>query len=208
MASKKPRKPDRATQPSNAPDIPTARRLQYAQNVLASVRYARTDYVGQRNPTRRIAAVRSFISEGVSFTWTLQNMRHREADFEEWYQPWATALKDDPVANFFYTVRVPAIHEGQLDLGPTMHISRLDLGELNKMLGPLLPPGRFNLIIGDASEGGTSYAVGSDGKRLYFDVPGMTTWEWIHGVPDDLKNTPLPVLMDRYIALLERIQNS
>jgi hypothetical protein len=61
------------------------------------------------------------------------------------------------------------------------------------------------VILGDSAEGGTCYAIGSDGKKVYFDLPGTMTWESLQGMPDHLAQMPLPVLMNRYIALLERI---
>lgn len=208
MASKKPKKPNRAGRPADAPDIPTAKRLEYARNILASVKRARTDYVGQRDSGRRLSAVRAFITEGVSLTWTLQKLRHREADFDEWYEPWASALRDDPVARFFYLSRAPVIHEGQIDLTTSMTMEKVSTDTLYRALTPLLPAGGFSIVIGDASEGGTSYATGSDGKRLYFDMPGISSWEWIQGTPDELRSLPLPVMMDQYVSLLERVMIS
>ena len=172
--------------------------------LLHRIRHAREDYVGQRDRLRRLSAVRSFLSNSVSLTWTVQNLRHREPSFEEWWAPWQQELKNDEVAQFFYMSRVPAIHEGQLDLGSHAQI-HLNTSELHRGVRALVPPGPYRVILGDSQEGGTCYAVGSDGKKVYFDYPGTVTWESIRGMPDHLTQIPLPVLMDRYIAMLERI---
>lgn len=205
MASKKPPNPRKEGRPKGLPDIPTATRLRYAQEAMASARHAADDYGGQRDRLRRLSAVRAFVSAGWTVTQALQNLRHQEPDFDAWYQPWQDELTRDPVARFFYNFRTGLLHEGQLDTTSHFRIATLNSGEVQRYAASLVPPGPFEVIMGDASEGGTTYVTGSDGKRVYFDFPGTTAWESLQGAPDDLANTPLPVLMNSYLALLQRV---
>jgi hypothetical protein len=204
MGSKK-KKPRKETRPANAPDIPTAERLRYATEVLQSIRHAREDYVGQRDRLRRLSAVRNFMSNGASFTWTLQNVRHREPDFEQWWASWRQELENDEAARFFYTARASAIHEGQVDLKSSTYVYNLSQTVLHRAVSALVPNGPYRVVLGDSAEGSTNYVVGSDGNKVYFDPPGTISWESVGNIPDQLAQVPLPILMDRYIALLERI---
>ena len=185
MGSKK-KKPRKEGRPADAPDISTAGRLRYAGEVLQSVRHAREDYVGQRDRLRRISAVRNFLSNGVSFTWTIQNIKHREPGFEQWWAPWQQELINDDAARFFYATRVPTIHEGQLDLGSSLLIQSLNSNELDAAVRTLVPPGPYRVILGDSAEGGTCYVIGIDNKKAYFDLPGTVTWESVLGAPSNL----------------------
>jgi hypothetical protein len=48
---------------------------------------------------------------GRSCTLALQRLKHwDEAAFLKWYEPWATAMKNDPLCQFFYELRTEIVH--------------------------------------------------------------------------------------------------
>ena len=48
-------------------------------------------------------------------TWALQKQKHAFADFDNWYTPWQTTLKEDPTAKWLKDARTTVVHKGELE---------------------------------------------------------------------------------------------
>jgi hypothetical protein len=160
--------------------------------------------VNSADPGERRIGIRNVIVFGRSVTIAVQNLRSVETAFEEWYEPWVTRMKADPVMGYLKTVRNEILKEG--NLRTSLHMS----GSFNSTaLQPLMkdpPPGAKGFFVGDPS-GGSGWEVAMPNGEIekYYislnNIPGIDLTMRLHfaGAPEELQNKTIAELCEHYL---------
>jgi hypothetical protein len=83
----------------------------------AVVRHAMGDFHNAPTESRAKTAIRNFLEQGRSVTWTLQHLKSNFSSKEEgqsWWDTTCAELRGDPVAKWFYELRTPWLRRGSL----------------------------------------------------------------------------------------------
>lgn len=150
---------------------------------------------------RQRSALRNFVEEGRAVTWALHHLKSDVgSDWATWWADITLELNEDPVAQFFYSLRNPVVKEGAaLDTQSNVKLENVKLTEEET---PAPANAEYITIV----DGQLVWALAGGGYQLV-DVPfgRVTTWETIKDIPDDLSEYPLPLLMQRYLCVLDRV---
>ncbi|HEY5271620.1 MAG TPA: hypothetical protein VIJ34_00140 [Acidimicrobiales bacterium] len=171
-----------------------------AKGVLDSVIHAVEDFRSAPDKPRQYTALRNFLENARSVTWTLEHLKASFAQRDEWQEWWdsvTSEVRTNAVARWFYQLRNPVIKEGA---SPKLLVG-------HEFLGPFPPPGA------QPPEGAKAYRpdIGKgwwlmeDGSFLPAPPAPYRTWMTIQDAPEEYRATPLEDLMAEYIAVLERL---
>lgn len=164
--------------------------------------------------TNRLSGLMNVAVWGVSVTCVLQNLRHIERDFEDWYGKYRTEMKDDPLMKYFWDLRSKILKEGKLSIGSFAHIKSLTSNNIGRIPPPPNNVKVKSFFIGD-SLGGNGYEIElADGsvQKYYVDIPSDIAESWLQ-FPDTPKlhlgkkteNKPIEALSRLYLAYLQRM---
>jgi hypothetical protein len=181
-----------------------AERVSGAEEALEAVRHAVEDFVGATTLSRAKSAIRTFLNEGRSVTWAISHLKSTmpTENWDEWWERVMVELNEDLICRCFYELRNPILHEGQ----------PVEIHSAASMTGPLtLPPpdevrpaGAMSYVLkGDL----TPAWIMEDGSEVPAQpLRGVTIQRWntLAGLPDELRQRPLPELMKHHIHVLER----
>lgn len=153
----------------------TAEVLRRTRETLATCQQGLADLVGD-DPARRMTGLRNVAVFGRSVTLVLQNLRHIEDGFEEWYAHPVEAMKKDPLMRYFVRVRNEVLKEGGPTTTSSIHIEHLNTADL----APLMqnpPPGAKAFFVGDT--------VGGSGWEIEF--PDGSTEKYYVQLPESVR---------------------
>lgn len=110
---------------------------------------------------------------GVSVTCVLQNLRHIEPEFENWYEKYRVEMAFDPLMKYFWDLRSEILKEGKLSLGNSALINFNMPYDFARIPPP--PPNAKvrSFFMGDRL-GGSGYEIEqADGSidKYYVDIP-------------------------------------
>ena len=155
----------------------SSRILDSAARMLEFARQGQSDFLAGGD--RRLSGLYTAITSARSVTFTLQNLRNKVDNFDDWYGPIREQLSADPVCAWFVTLRNNIEKRG--DHGGhsvSVHITSLNTGDLQRSA----PPGTKSTIIGDSL--GRSYWVVQlpDGteQKVFFRLPEGLVKAGIH----------------------------
>lgn len=193
---------------ANASRISPAQLLQNAEEILDAVRHALEDLVTARNIGRAKTAIRNFLQQGRSLTWSLEHLKRamdNDAEWDEWWGDTTKALRADAAAQWFYRLRNPIVKEGHpVDIQHVIEIGSISVS---------VPPTDEQIAAG-APRGAVGFALRMDGMQVWTmpdgsevvqPAPIVRRWSTLAGVPDELRDTPLIELMRRYLDILTAI---
>jgi hypothetical protein len=156
----------------------TAGILQSAKATLDTARLGLKDVV-DGGPERRLGGLRNLVVFGRAVTNVLQNLRSTVQDFDTWYAPYQTEMREDPLLRYFYVLRSEILKEGTLRTSSSTYVSHFNFPQDMQRLGPP-PPGARSFFMGDQA-GGSGWEVLTDGgdiEKFYIDIPGdIATFE-------------------------------
>ena len=142
--------------------------LNGAEETLATAKAGLEDVVGTR-PERRLSGLRNLIVFGRAVTNVLQNLRTTESTFDEWYEPYVTEMRNDPLLKYLYECRSEILKEGKVRTGVKMHIESFSFPLDMAKFGPA-PRNAKGFFMGDAN-GGTGWEVAlGDGSIVKYYV--------------------------------------
>lgn len=162
-----------------------------ATETLTTAEYGFQD-LNSSDPERRVAGLRNLVVFGRAVTNVLQNLRSVTPDFDKWYQPFVTEMRDDPLIHFFYELRSTILKEGVLPVvGAILHTGYLripaDLGTP--------PPNADSIFIGDKL-GGLGWLIKlPDGstEKFYVKLPAdvASVDLFLGGCPNSHRGQPI-----------------
>lgn len=177
-------------------------RLQNAVEILDAVRHAAEDFGQATTSARAKTAVRNFLEQARSITWSLEHLKDQaegESAWNEWNEESRAELRGDPIGQWFYELRNPIVKEGH----PVQLNNVFQLQGALKFPPPETPPEGATRWIIDAT--GTPYWVLADGTKIPSTPVPVKRWYELADIPVELGNRTLSELMQHYIAILERL---
>jgi hypothetical protein len=168
------------------------------------------DLTGE-DPARRIPGLYNVVVFGRAITFTVQNLRHIEDGFDDWYTPRRKQMEDDPLMKYFSLLRNEIEKEGGASLKTSLHIEYLNTADL----APLMqnpPPGAKNFFIGD-NVGGNGWEIELDDgstEKYYVQLPESARMSAQLHFPDpptehrgqQIKDTSVENLARLYVGFL------
>jgi hypothetical protein len=155
----------------NMPHPETPSILSRAEMTLQTAKFGLDDLI--KGPSeRKLAGLSNFITFGRAVTNVLQQLRHKEKGFEEWYAPYEKEMRLDELMKHFYDLRSEILKEGKLGTGAHTHIKSFSFPEDLERLPPP-PPNVKGFFMGDQT-GGSGWEVElPDGsvEKYYVSIP-------------------------------------
>lgn len=151
-----------------------------ARETLHTARFGLEDVRGVREE-RRIPGLRNFVVFSRAVTNILQNLRSSEPDFDDWYQPFVTEMRADPLIRYFYELRSVILKQGEVAAGGGMYIEDFDFDRDRHLWGDE-PPNAVGMFLGDAI-GGSGWVVRlPDGTEepYYVSLPQTILRQRVH----------------------------
>jgi len=184
-----------------------------------AVQTLRTAELGLRlmetdDPEQRMAGLRNVAVFGRAVTNVLQNLRATEPGFDEWYSPFVSEMRADPLLRRFYKLRSQILKAGGTGTAVSVGISNLSLpGDVSRFGPP--PPGATAFFIGD-QVGGTGWEVPQpDGsvEKYYVGLPSDIGAVSVHLVDPPATHLGQPVpsgadvrsLSASYVGYLQKL---
>jgi hypothetical protein len=186
---------------ASGPALPVAERLEGAEEALDALKHAVENLENAATPSRARTAIRNFVNDGRSVAWTLGHLKSEMATEAEWDEWWDDAMKEvrqDPVAQWFYSLRNPIVKEGQ----------PIRLGSITREVRP------FSVAGDEAPPGAVGFEMDldlqpwwrmADGTRVSAGPVPTKHFITLAGIPLEFNKEPLPELMQRYVGVLERL---
>jgi hypothetical protein len=130
----------------------------------------------------RLSGLMNLTVFGVAVSSVLQNLRHLELDFDQWYKKFREEMVSDPLMKYFWDLRSEILKEGKLPVGTATHIKRLDRNTFGRIPPP--PPNVKikGFFMGD-NFGGNGYEILlPDGsvQKYYVDIPSDIVTTSLH----------------------------
>jgi|FLOH01.1.fsa_nt_gi hypothetical protein len=167
----------------------TLETLQTAQLGLADMKDASRH---RRNP-----GLRNVIVFGRSVTFVLQNLRGKDARFEEWYLAKQTAMKADPIFLYFLEARNNLEKQGRLNVSTSLKLNSFSSADMARF--EPRPPGATGFFIGD-NLGGSGWEIelpNGAKEKYYMEIPSDIGQ--VSQVFSDTRTEKSEVLADRSV---------
>lgn len=156
--------------------ISLAQMLQQIEMTLNTMKMGIDLYKDSQNDrSQKDAGLRNAVVFGRAVTNSLQKLRGTElgkSDFDNWYRPWQTKLKEDEGFRFLYKLRSQILKEGILETSSKVHINHLDTSDLYDLMKKT-PLNVKSMFIGDANGRSGFEVVLPDGsiENYYIKLP-------------------------------------
>lgn len=183
--------------------------LSRAEETLFTVKLGLDEITGNQ-PRKRIAGVRNLIVFGRAVTNVLQNLRGIVSDFDNWYQPYVTELKANPLFRFFYEARSEILKQGKLNTHSSLAMSGNPFLLMQKFPRP---PHAKSFFIGDKI-GGSGWEIEMpDGAKVKYyvdlpnEIPGFKLDLSLHldNAPEGFRDLPALEACQKYYDYLEHV---
>ncbi|MCC4516980.1 hypothetical protein [Limosilactobacillus reuteri] len=189
--------------------------IQQIEMTLNTMKMGIDLYKNSRNDQlKRDAGIRDAVVFGRAVTNSLQKLRGTELgkdEFDDWYKPWQTKLKEDKGFKFLYKLRSQILKEGILKTSSGIKINHLNIGDAYKLMKKA-PFNVKSMFIGDAYGRSGFEVVLPDGsiENYYIKLPDYIDVETsleINKVPHykgyyNNKITNTTTLLDYYYKFL------
>jgi hypothetical protein len=162
---------------------------------------------------RQVAAMHNVVMTGRTVTFVLKNMQHVAPNFQAWYEPWETQMRQDPLLRYFKDLRNKIEKQGREGTVNKTHIHSFNPSRDM----PPAPPGAISFFIGDQN-GGNGWEVQlEDGsvQKIYIELPERIGRSWFsfEGLPDEHLGSPIAVdtledVSRLYVDYLRRLVNA
>lgn len=156
--------------------ISLAQMLQQIEMTLNTMKMGIDLYKNSRNDQlKRDAGIRDAVVFGRAVTNSLQKLRGTELgkdEFDDWYKPWQTKLKEDKGFKFLYKLRSQILKEGILKTSSGIKINHLNIGDAYKLMKKA-PFNVKSMFIGDAYGRSGFEVILPDGsvEKYYIELP-------------------------------------
>lgn len=134
--------------------ISLAQMLQQIEMTLNTMKMGIDLYKDNQNDrSQKDAGLRNAVVFGRAVTNSLQKLRGTElgkSEFDSWYMPWQTKLKEDVGFRFLYKLRSQILKEGILETSSEIHINYLDTSDVYDLMKKT-PLNVKSMFIGDAN---------------------------------------------------------
>lgn len=195
--------------------ISLAQMLQQIEMTLNTMKMGIDLYKDNQNDrSQKDAGLRNAVVFGRAVTNSLQKLRGTElgkSEFNSWYRPWQTKLKEDEGFRFLYKLRSQILKEGILETSSEVHINHLDTSDAYDLMKKT-PLNVKSMFIGDANGQSGFKVVLPDGsiENYYIKLPNCIDVETsleINKVPHykgyyNNKITNTTTLLDYYYKFL------
>jgi hypothetical protein len=125
------------------------------------------------SPATRISGLMNLTVFGVSVTSVLQNLRHIELKFEQWYGKYRVEMISDPLMKYFWNLRSEILKEGKLKVGASAVINFFGPVDVAR-LPPPPPNAKVKGFFMSDNLGGSGYEIQqADGsvEKYYVNMP-------------------------------------
>ena len=146
------------------------------------------DAIEELDRGRALAGLCNVAIFGRSVTWVLQNLRSTEPTFDEWYAPYAEAMKRDELCRYFLKLRNQIEKKGEVDVeAGGFYIQSLTGVDMARFYAAA-PPGTTSMFMGDrfGRSGWTVSMPDGSEEVFFFEVPAEV------GGPTDLRFPDAP----------------
>lgn len=174
-----------------------------AKGNLDSVRHAIEDFQSAPDASRARTAVRNFLNNGRSVTWTLEHLVNHfptKQDFRIWWDGVMAGIRQEESAQFFYKLRNPVVKEGQ---PVNIHTRSQFSGEfVYPRPNEPTPEGAHFILDGHLD----AWWQMPDGSRVPArPIGAVQRFMTLGGMPETLRDRPLVDLMYGYLTALEEV---
>lgn len=118
--------------------ISLAQMIQQIEMTLNTMKMGIDLYKNNQNDrSQKDAGLRNAVVFGRAVTNSLQKLRGTElgkSEFDSWYRPWQTKLKEDEGFRFLYKLRSQILKEGILETSSEVHINYLDTRDVYDLM--------------------------------------------------------------------------
>jgi hypothetical protein len=179
--------------------------LASAREMLARAKDAAAE-LASKDPLKRRPAIMNLAVYGRAVTNVIEGLRSIEPDFDEWYKPQTSLMREDPLMRFFYKLRTEILKKGQLEVSTSTYVGYMDGAVIQRLMASA-PPGTESMVFGDQT-GGNGWDVRlPDGslERVYFEMPediDISSTLTFNDPPREHEGTPLKDVSIENLALL------
>ncbi len=113
----------------------TSRILDNTREALRGMKLGLDNFRGEDIENKQMN-IGNFVRMGRCVTFYLQNLRHIEPDFDNWYNIYQKEMKSDPLLQYFIQLRNKIEKEGETSTGLSVYIGHFDSSELQNIPKP------------------------------------------------------------------------